>query len=106
MKEAKKSLVSKSEVNNAVNLGEKNWKKPPEKHQIFSLGYFLGKSHFESDEAHYLAFPPVFECFKTLVNINRIIVLKFEGFAEESIIPPAPDNSHNPGLIYNDNAKI
>ena len=106
MKEAEKNLVSKTEVNNAVNLGEKNWKKTPEKRQTFSLGYFLGKSHFESDEAHYLAFPPVFECFKTLVNINRIIVLKFKVLSEESIILPVPDNSHNPGLIYIDNAKI
>ena len=41
MKEAEKSLVSKTEVNNAVNLGEKNWKKTHEKRQTFSLGYFL-----------------------------------------------------------------
>ena len=30
MKEAKKSLASKIEVNNAVDLEDKNWKKTPE----------------------------------------------------------------------------
>ena len=32
--------------------------------------------------------------------------MKFKGLSEESIVTPAPDNSHNPGLIFIDNAKI
>lgn len=72
MKEAKKSLPSKIEVNNAVDLEDKNWKKTPENIQTFNLSYLLGNSHFEDDgKQNYLVFKPVLEYFKTLLINNN-----------------------------------
>lgn len=72
MKEAKKSLASKIEVNNAVDLEDKNWKKTPENIQAFNLSYLLGNSHFEDDgKQNYLVFKPVLEYFKTLLINNN-----------------------------------
>ena len=45
MKEAVKSLASKSQVNDALDLGDQNRKKL----QMFDSSYLLGKSHFEDD---------------------------------------------------------
>ena len=48
MKKAAKTLSSKTEASNALDLGNKN-KKKIEKLQAFVSSYFLGKSHFEDD---------------------------------------------------------
>ena len=48
MKKSEKSLASKTEVNNALDLRDKNRKKI-EKLQIFGSSYFTGKRHFEDD---------------------------------------------------------
>ena len=48
MKEAVKSLASRSQVDNALDVGGKNIKNI-EKLQTFDSSYFLGKSHFEDD---------------------------------------------------------
>ena len=47
MKKAKKSLASKTEIDNGLCLGKKSKKKKIEKLLIFYSSYFLGKSHFE-----------------------------------------------------------
>ena len=59
MKEAEKSLASNTEVNNALDLEDKN-KEKMEKLQTFDLGYSLRKSHFKDDDRqNYLIFQPV-----------------------------------------------
>ena len=46
MKEVEKSIASKTEVNNALGLRDKNREK---KQQRLDSSYFRGKSHFEDD---------------------------------------------------------
>ena len=48
MKEAAKTLSSKTEASNALYLENKN-KKKTEKLQTFNSSYFLGKNHFQHD---------------------------------------------------------
>ena len=107
VKEAEKSLASKTVVENTLDLGDKNRQKI-EKLQTFVSGCFLGKSHFEDDERqNYLVFQPVFTYFKTPANSDMIIASKSKGLSEESIKRPALiDNSLNPGLNCIDYAKI
>ena len=61
MKEAKKSVASKTDVDNALDLGDKIEKK--KRILTFDSSYFFGKSHFEDDKGwqfFFLIFQPVY----------------------------------------------
>ena len=65
MKEAEKSLASKTELTNALDLRDKNRGKKKEKFWKFYSSHFLGKRHFEDDGMeNYLVFQPVYLFFK------------------------------------------
>ena len=77
MKEAEKSLASKTEVTNALDLKDKNRKKKKEKFRKFDSSHFLGKMHFEDDGVeNYLVFQPVYKFFKMPTDSYMGIVLK------------------------------
>ena len=61
MKEAAKSVVSKSQEDNALDRAYKN-KEKIKKKQTFDLSYISGKSHFENDGMqNYVAFQLAFK---------------------------------------------
>ena len=61
MKEAAKSVASKSQVDNALDRAYKNIEKI-KKLQAFDLSYISGKSHFENDGMqNYVAFQLAFK---------------------------------------------
>ena len=77
MKEAEKSLASKTEVTNALDLRDKNRKKKKEKFRKFDSSHFLGKMHFEDDGVeNYLVFQPVYKFFKMPTDSYMGIALK------------------------------
>ena len=77
----KTCLPSKTEVNNVLDLGDRN-RENDEKLQTFDSSYFLGKSRLEGDRTKdYLLFPPGCNYFKTPASGNRIIAQKSKGFS-------------------------
>ena len=61
VKEASKSVASKSKVDNALDLGDKNREKYKNLKHLFDSSYFFGESYFKYDNGteNYLMFQPV-----------------------------------------------
>ena len=74
----------------------------------FWFKLFPFKSRFGDDGTqNVLVFQLFFKYFKTPATSEKVIAWKFKDFSEETIKPPATyDNSLNPWINYNDNAKI
>ena len=70
----------------------------------FDPSYFIGKTHFEGDDAqNYLVFQPLKKMFKvnTITNTDFVSSWKSKGLSAESIKPPTTsDNSLGPELNY------
>ena len=97
MKEVEKSHASKSEVSNALVLGNKN-RKNIEKLRTFDSSYFFNKIHFQDDGMQNdLVFQAVFKYFKITTNSDIVIEWESKDLSKESIKPPATaENSLNP----------
>ena len=85
-KRQQKSLSSKTEVKNTLDLGDKNKKK-------------IGKP-----ETFFPSYDKIM--IKIVSNSDKVITWKSKGLSEESIKPLATsDNSLNPEINYTKNAK-
>ena len=64
--------------------------------KTFNSSYFIGKSHFEEDDAqNYLLFQPLNKYFKLITNTSSISSWKCEGLSNENIDPPTTRLSIN-----------
>ena len=98
IKKAVKSLAGKSQIDNALDITEKNGGNI----STFHLNTFTGKSHFENNEIqNYLAFQSAFKYFKMpSTKSSQIIAWKSNGLSEESIKPSTTLNKNlNPETI-------
>ena len=68
--------------------------------KAFDLGYFIGKSHFDEDDAqNYLVFQPILEYF-TLIS-NWITKWKLKRLSSESLeVVSTSDNTLTPSVNY------
>ena len=66
----------------------------------FDLGYFIGKNHFDEDDAqNYLVFQPILEYFT--LNANWITKWKSKGLSNESLeVVSKTDNTLTPSVNY------
>ena len=106
--EASKNLATKTQVENALGLGDK--KREKKKLQTFDLSYFISKNYFnDNGSQNYWIFQPdlkYFQIFSGTVD-NLKGWWKSKGLSEESITTPATlDNSFATKLSYIHNSKI
>ena len=88
MPEALKNLATKSQVEAAIDLGDKIREKI-KKLQTSDLSYFIGKNYFDDDGSqNYLLFQAIFKFLKIFIGtIYKIFGWKTKGLSEESIAP-------------------
>ena len=104
--EASKNLGTKTQVENALGLGDKKREK---KLQTFDLSYFISKNYFNDDGSqNYWIFQPDLKYFQIISGtVDKILRWKSKGLSEESITTPATlDNSFATKLSYIHNSKI
>ena len=70
-----------------------------DKLKTFDSSYFIGKCHFEEDDAqNYLVFQPMYRYFKLITNTSPILLRQSKGLSNENIDPPA--TSLSPSINY------
>ena len=91
--EAAKCLVSKSQVDNALDIAGKNREKI-KKLQTFDFSYFIGRRYFGDDGSqHCLVLQAFFKSFLTATENVRILARKSKGLSEKISKPPATANN-------------
>ena len=70
--------------------------------KAFDSSYFIGKSHFEEDDAqNYIVFQPLNKYFKVIASTNYVSSWKSKGLSDENITAPTTsDYKLNPQLSY------
>ena len=100
MKEAAKSLVNKSQVDDALDIADKNREKLI-KCQTFDLSFLNGKKYFDNDgPQNHLMFKPINDTVTRPVgDTERIILWRSKGLSEETVkLSTAPGSSLAPKL--------
>ena len=89
MQKLKKSLVIKRQVDNTLNITDKNGGKKQKKLQTFDFRDFNGRRYFDNDGSqNYLVFQPIYNFFiRSTGDTETIIALESRGFSGEIIKP-------------------
>ena len=75
MKEATKSLATKTQADTALEIANKNGEKIKTNLQVFDLSYFNGGKYLVDDESqNYLTFQPICNSFTMKTGDNETII--------------------------------